>query len=52
VALVIGVVILLVGMLVVGPVGLFLVGAIWSALSGWQLSDDADREAEAQASAS
>jgi hypothetical protein len=57
---VIGVALLLVAMIVVGPVGLFLVGAIWSGLSVWALSDDADhwaghaadREAEPQPSAS
>jgi len=49
---VIGVVLLLVAMVIVGPVGLFLVGAIWSALSGWALSDDADSQAETQPSAS
>jgi hypothetical protein len=49
---VIGVVILLVAMLVVGPVGLFVVGAIWSGLFGWGLADDADTQAEAQPSAS
>ena len=42
---VIGVVLLLFAMLVVGPVGLFLVGAIWSGLTGWFLSDDADLRA-------
>ena len=46
----IGVVLLIFAMLVVGPVGLFLVGAIWSALTGWGLSDDAEREAEPQPS--
>jgi hypothetical protein len=51
VASVIGVVLLILAMAVVGPVGLFVVGAIWSALAGWGLSDDADR-AEAQPSAS
>jgi hypothetical protein len=53
---VVGVALLLVAMIVVGPVGLFLVGAIWSGLTGWALSDDADhaadREAEPQPSAS
>ena len=50
----IGAVILIVAMLVVGPVGLFLVGAIWSGVIGWFLSDDADhaetRAAEGQPS--
>ena len=48
----IGVVLLILAMAVVGPVGLFLVGAIWSALTGWMLSDDAERRAEAQPSPS
>ena len=52
VAGVIGVVLLVFAMLVVGPVGLFLVGAIWSAATGWMLSDDAERQAESQPSAS
>ena len=38
----IGAVILIFAMLIVGPIGLFAVGAIWSAISGWALSDDAD----------
>jgi hypothetical protein len=47
---VIGAVLLILAMAIVGPVGLFLVGAIWSAVTGWVLSDDTDRAAEAQAS--
>jgi hypothetical protein len=47
---VIGAVILIVAMAIVGPVGLFLVGAIWSGVTGWLLSDDAEREVEAQPS--
>ena len=30
---------------VVGPIGLFLVGAAWAALNGWLLSEDADDRA-------
>ena len=52
VAGVIGVVLLLVAMAIVGPVGLFVVGAVWSALSGWALADDAERAAEPQPSES
>jgi len=52
---VIGAVLLILAMLFVGPIGLFLVGAIWSGVSGWVLSDDADQRvsgaAEPQASA-
>jgi hypothetical protein len=47
---VIGVILLLIAMAIVGPVGLFLVGAIWSGVSGWALSDDADTPAEPQPS--
>jgi hypothetical protein len=47
---VIGVVILIFAMAVVGPIGLFLVGAIWSGITGWLLSDDADNPSEDQAS--
>jgi hypothetical protein len=47
---VIGVVILIFAMAVVGPVGLFLVGAIWSGVTGWFLSDDADHPSPDQAS--
>ena len=45
----IGVVLIILAMAVVGPVGLFLVGAIWSGVTGWFLSDDADRPAEERA---
>jgi len=44
---VIGVVLLIFAMAVVGPIGLFLVGAIWSAVVGWLLSEDADAVAQA-----
>jgi hypothetical protein len=47
---VIGAVLLIFAMLIVGPVGLFLVGAIWSGVTGWVLSDDAERAAEVQPS--
>ncbi len=42
----IGAVILIFAMLIVGPIGLFAVGAIWSAISGWGLSEAADAPAE------
>jgi hypothetical protein len=42
---VIGAVLVLLGMFVVGPIGVFVVGAIWSALHGWLESDDADTRA-------
>jgi hypothetical protein len=37
-----GAIILLVGMFVVGPIGLFAVGAIWSALFGWLETETAE----------
>jgi len=37
---VVGVVLVLLVIFVVGPVGLFVVGAAWSALHGWLLSDE------------
>jgi hypothetical protein len=51
----IGPVLMLVAFFVVGPIGLFVVGAIWSAAFGWFAADDADRRAtgaDAQPSAS
>jgi hypothetical protein len=32
------------------PIGLFLVGAIWSGVTGWLLSDYVDQAPEAQPS--
>jgi hypothetical protein len=40
-----GPVLVLVAIFIVGPIGLFVVGGIWSALNGWLLSDDADTRA-------
>ncbi len=37
-----GPIVILLVLFVIGPIGLFVVGAIWSALNGWLLSDDAD----------
>jgi hypothetical protein len=42
---VIGVVLVLFVIFIAGPVGLFVVGAAWSALHGWLLSEDADARA-------
>jgi hypothetical protein len=39
---VIGVVAILLAIFVIGPIGLFLVGAAWSAIHGWLQSDAAD----------
>lgn len=41
----VGVVGVLLFLFVIGPIGLFVVGAAWSALNGWLLSDDADNRA-------
>jgi hypothetical protein len=43
---VIGVVLVLLGMFVVGPIGVFAVGLVWSALHGWLESEDADERAQ------
>ncbi len=48
----IGVVLVLLALFVAGPIGLFVAGALWSAGFGWFASDDADRAADAQPSAS
>jgi hypothetical protein len=41
-----GPIILLLVMFVIGPIGIFITGAIWSAANGWLLSADADDRAE------
>ncbi len=41
----VGVVLILLVIFVVGPIGLFIVGGIWSALTGWLMSADADDRA-------
>jgi hypothetical protein len=43
---IIGPIAILLALFVVGPIGLFAVGAGWSALQGWLQSDDADRRTE------
>ena len=43
----IGVVLVLLAMFIAGPVGLFLVGALWSAAFGWLSADDAENQASA-----
>jgi hypothetical protein len=45
---VIGVVLILLFIFIVGPIGLFVVGGVWSALTGWLLSADADDRAADQ----
>lgn len=44
----IGAVLIVVAMVVALPVALFVGGAVWSALLGWLLADDADERAEGQ----
>ena len=44
----VGVVLIVLAMVIAIPVGVFLVGAVWSALLGWLLADDADERAEGQ----
>jgi hypothetical protein len=47
---VVGVVLILLALFVVGPVAVFVVGGVWSALMGYVLSDDADRRASSPGS--
>jgi hypothetical protein len=42
---VIGAVLILLVIFVIGPIGLFIVGAAWSAIIGWLMSEDADAPA-------
>ena len=44
----IGVVLILLALFVVGPIGLFIAGGLWSALQGWLQSEDADERAEVE----
>jgi hypothetical protein len=44
----IGVVLIVLALVLVGPIAVMLAGAVWSALIGWLLSDDADTRAENQ----
>jgi hypothetical protein len=41
-----GAVLILVALFVIGPILLFLAGALWSALLGWMLSEDAHQRVE------
>jgi hypothetical protein len=47
-----GVIAILLALFVVGPIAVFVGGAIWSALMGWLESEDADENAATQDSAS
>ena len=42
-----GAILVLVAIFVVGPIALFMGGAVWSALIGLLVADDADARAEA-----
>jgi hypothetical protein len=44
----IGVVLIVVAVVLAIPVGVMLAGAVWSALVGWSLTDDADERADGQ----
>ena len=43
-----GVVLIVLVLVLVGPIVVMLGGAIWSAVVGWLLGDDADTRAEGQ----
>lgn len=43
-----GVVLIVLTLVVVGPIAIMLGGAVWSALIGWLVGDDADQRAEGQ----
>ena len=42
---VVGVVLVLLGIFIIGPIGLFITGGLWAALTGWLSSEDADARA-------
>jgi hypothetical protein len=42
---VVGVVLILLALFVIGPIAVFFGGGIWSALMGWETSEDADARA-------
>ncbi len=44
----VGVVLIVIALVIVGPAVVMLGGAIWSALIGWLIGDDADERAEGQ----
>jgi hypothetical protein len=45
---VLGVVLIVLVLVLIGPIAVMLGGAIWSAVVGWLLGDDADTRAEGQ----
>ncbi len=48
----IGPVLVLLGIFIIGPIGLFITGALWAAVNGWLSSEDADARANSVAPAS
>ena len=48
----VGAVLILLVMFVVGPIGVFAAGAVWSAIHGWLESDAADTRAQTPAASS
>jgi hypothetical protein len=43
-----GAVLMVLTLVVIGPIAVMLGGAIWSALIGWLVMDDTDRQADGQ----
>jgi hypothetical protein len=43
-----GVVLIVLTLVLIGPIAVMLGGAIWSAVVGWLIGDDADTRAEGQ----
>lgn len=43
-----GVVLIVLALVLVGPILIMFAGAVWSALVGWLLTDDADQRNEGQ----
>ncbi len=43
-----GVVLIILTLVLIGPIAVMLGGAIWSAVVGWLVGDDADTRAEGQ----
>jgi len=43
---VLGVVLIVLALVIVGPIAVMLGGAVWSGVVGWLLADDADTRAE------
>jgi hypothetical protein len=45
---VLGVVLIILTLVLVGPIAVMLAGAVWSGVVGWLVGDDADTRAEGQ----